>query len=409
MKIDRHYSSLLHRYLTYFPCVVLLGPRQCGKTTLLETLPDRWHRYDLEKPDDFKLIQSDPYGFLRNHPRQITIDEAQLAPDLFPALRVIIDQERDEKGRFVLTGSSSLQLTRAVHESLAGRVGVIEMGPLLPSEAVQKPVSVFYGACLNRLPLVEWVDTLAVQLTPAQIRRFWFEGGFPEPWLQAQPDFHRAWMQSYIQNHVERDLQRLFPGLDAVRFRQFLEMLAALSGTILNYSDIARHLGVSAPTVKDYVLIAEGLLLWRSLPAWSKNQIKRLVKHPKGALRDTGLLHHWLRIPVADALEIHPQRGASWEALVTETLIQGFSAQGERVHPSYYRTRAGVEVDLILEGSFGTLPIEIKAASSVDPRALGGLRSFMDENACPQGIVIFNGDRPQRLSDNIAAIPLGCL
>jgi predicted AAA+ superfamily ATPase len=409
MKIDRHYSALLHRYLEYFPCVTIMGSRQCGKTTLLESLGSDWRRYDLEKPEDYSAIANDPYDFLRTHPSHIAIDEAQLLPALFPALRVVIDQAREQRGRFVLTGSSSPQLSHAVHESLAGRVGMIPMSPLMLTEAFQRPSSGFYSAVLSRQPLEAWLGRLETRITPVELERYWFQGGFPEPWVRQDAGFRRAWLQAYVQNYIERDLQRLFPGLDTVRFRRFLEMLAALSGSVINYSNVARDLAVSAPTVKDYVGIAEGLFLWRSISTYATRLRKRLVKHPKGYLRDTGLLHYWLRVPESDALRVHPQRGASWEGLAAEMLIQGFAAQGENVQARFYRTRSGVEVDLILEGSFGTLPIQVKAASSVDSKALPPLRDFIEAHRCPYGLVIHNGDRPERLGERLAAIPLACL
>src|SRR5690349_3627862 len=152
----------------------------------------------------------------------------------------------------------------------------------------------------------------------------------------------------------------MFPGLDEVRFRRFLELLGGLSGRIVNYSDVARALDVSQPTSRDYFDIAHGTFLWRTIPAWTRNVVKRVVKHPRGYSRDSGLLHAPLRIPDQDALLSHPEIGASWEGMVIEEVLRQLSPRGVSCDYSYYRTGAGAEVDLIIEGRFGLIAMEIK-------------------------------------------------
>ena len=154
------------------------------------------------------------------------------------------------------------------------------------------------------------IDGLKARGTPAKVQDFWFRGGFPEPWLDPAPAFRARWIEQYIQTYLLRDVKRLFPGLDEVRFRRFLEMLGGLSGRILTYAEVARALGVSQPTARDYFAIAHGTFVWRSIPAYAGNVVKRVVKHLRGYLRDSGLLHALLRIPDAEALLSHPQVGA---------------------------------------------------------------------------------------------------
>lgn len=200
-------------------------------------------------------------------------------------------------------------------------------------------------------------------------------------------------------------MARLFPGLDSQRFRLFIRLLAGLSGDVLNYSEVARALGVSHPTARDYFEIAHGSFLWRQVPAYHHSSVKRLVKHPKGFLRDSGLLHQLLHIRDRDALLAHPRAGASWEGMVIEEILRQFTCKGIRVEPSFYRTGAGAEVDLVCEGSFGRIPFEIKHGQRVDLRDLRGIRDFMEEQNCPLGIVINNDERPRLYTENLLGIP----
>ena len=208
----------------------------------------------------------------------------------------------------------------------------------------------------------------------------------------------------------------LFPNLNLNlnrdRFRQFIALLSQLSGNILNNADIARTLGVSEPTVRDWLSIAHDTFLWRHIPAWDRSAAKQLVKHPKGFLRDSGLLHRLLRIQDSDMLSTHPCVGKSWEGMVVETLLRGFENVGIGVAPFHYRTRGGAEIDLILEGQFGAsqlLPVEIKLTQQSDKRALRSLADFVAVHDCPLGLVINNDERPRWLDERILAIPAAAL
>jgi hypothetical protein len=172
---------------------------------------------------------------------------------------------------------------------------------------------------------------------------------------------------------------------------------------------VARGLGVSQPTAREYFRISDGTFIWRHLPAYEKNAIKRVVKHPKGYLRDSGLLHFLLHIADTDTLRAHPKMGASWEGAVIETVLRGLDAQGIAYQAYHYRTGAGAEVDLVLEGEFGLLPIEIKYTQHVDSRSLRAIRDFVDERDCVCGIVINNDERPRMLDEKLVGVPFGCL
>lgn len=409
--MKRAYQSLLQAYLKTFPCVALLGVRQCGKTTLLRTLPANWRHFDLERRADHAVVSRDPDAFFRLNPKQVAIDEAQILPEIFPALRVAIDESRAQKGRFVITGSSSPALMRSVSESLAGRVGIIEMAPFSWSEVTQTSQRDSFLRRLQdrRAEPAALIEGLKPRGEFARAHEFWFRGGFPEPWLNPGDAFRTQWAEQYIQTYLFRDVKRLFPGLDDTRFRRFLEMLGGLSGRVLNYAEVARALGVSQPTARDYFDIAHGTFIWRAIPAYSRNVVKRVVKHPKGYLRDSGLLHALLRIPDNDALLSHPQMGASWEGMVVEEILRQLSALGLAHECSHYRTGAGAEVDLVLEASFGRVAVEIKHTTTVSSRDLRGLRDFVTEQKARLGVVVNNDLVPRQYEQGIVGLPFAYL
>ncbi|MGB5746213.1 MAG: ATP-binding protein [Desulfobacterales bacterium] len=407
--MDRHYEKLLKEYLAFFPCVALVGSRQCGKTTLLQTLPQDWRVFDLEKQSDFQSLAQDPDLFFRLNPDKIAIDEAQLRPELFPALRVAVDRDRQRTGRFVITGSSSPKLVRAVSESLAGRIGIIEMAPLSFSEVRQELSPPFFRFLTDRAHIRDFIDELKPLGNIQDVHEFWLRGGYPEPWLKKNNRFHSTWMNQYIGTYLYRDVARLFPGINENRFRLFVQILAGISGNIINYSDVARSLGVSQPTVRDYFEIADGTFLWRTIPAYARNALKRVVKHPKGYFRDSGLLHYLLRIPDVDLLATHPVSGRSWEGLVIEEILRNLHATGAGFDYYYYRTGGGAEVDLILEGEFGLIPIEIKYTQTVPAKQLRALKDFIKDQNCPFGLVINNDEGPRLYDEQIAGIPFACL
>jgi predicted AAA+ superfamily ATPase len=410
--MKRQYEKLIREYLGYFPSVVVVGARQTGKSTLMNMFADRREVFDLETRADYNQIADDPDLFLRLHDRPIAIDEAQLLPELFPALRVAIDKDRNNYGKYLLTGSSSPQLLSAISESLAGRVGVIEIAPFSFSEtqATDTPglLKLFTG---------EVTSTDILRLFPSSqhrnmdqaVDRYWMEGGYPEPWLRTSGRFRDVWYEQYLKTYVERDIARLFPGLNAIRFGRFIDLLAGCSGSIINYSNIARILEVSQPTARDYFRIAHNTFLWRTLPAYSKNTSKRVSKQPRGYLRDTGLLHHLLQIPSHRRLLSHPQMGNSWEGMVVEEILRTLNAGGIQHSAYYYRTSAGAEVDLVLEGKFGLIPFEIKHTQSPNLRQLRPIRDFVAEFNCPFGILVSRDEKVRHYDKKILGVPFSLL
>ncbi len=416
--MDRPYTPLIEEYLRYFPCVVLVGARQTGKSTLIETFSANRPIFDLESRADYEQIARDPDLFLRTQDYALAIDEAQLLPELFPALRVAIDRDRSAYGKYLLSGSSSPQLLSAISESLAGRVGIIELAPFSFSETLQVRSSallqLFSETPLSNSLIHAKPRTTPHQATPHQatlsaIEEYWFHGGYPEPWLRNEGRFRNIWREQYFKTYIERDVARLFPKLNSMRFRRFVELLAACSGDIINYSNIAKILDVSQPTVKDYFTIAQGTFLWRNLPAYRKNITKRVVKHPRGYLRDTGLLHHLLQIQSPRQLASHPCMGTSWESLVIEEILRTLNTAGIGYCAYYYRKSAGAEIDLVLEGKFGLIPFEIKHTQAVNTRHLRAVKDFVEEFHCAFAVVVNNDEKVRLYDENIYGMPFSML
>jgi uncharacterized protein len=409
MDKERALELKINLLLEMFPVVAVIGPRQCGKSTLVRSLRPDWKYYDLESPDDYQLISSDPVAFFAMNSAGIIIDEAQQYPELFKVLRGVIDGERKRKGRFLLTGSSSPDIVRGITESLAGRIATTELWPFKQSELYEKPLPGIYGLFVDGA--VQPANFLALQptLTLNQSLHVWLKGGFPEPLIEGEErdDFYHQWMENYIIDYVGRDIRTLFPRLNIHNFRRFLTLLAQFSGHQLNMSDMARALEISVPTVKDYLDIIHQTFLWRNLPPFTKNPLKKVQKANKGFFRDQGILHYLLKITDLDRLLIHPVAGFSFESFVIEEIIRGFQAtMATQLEFSYYRTIDKSEIDLVIEGDFGTIPVEIKLSSGMKRLALRGMENFLADTGAPYGILINRGKRVELLTEQIIQIPV---
>jgi predicted AAA+ superfamily ATPase len=407
--LKRNLYHKVEQLLKVFPVVSLLGVRQSGKTTLAKMLKPDWHYIDLEKPSDFNLVSQDPEFFLSRHPNQLIIDEAQELPVIFNILRGVIDSDRSQTGRFIITGSSHPELLNHISESLAGRVAIVEVGTLKTNEVFQKPLSDFYQLFTHKLSK-ENLPTKSPPLLRNCIHQVWFRGGYPEPVIAKSDYFYEQWMENYQTTYINRDIAKLFPKLNKVAYQRFLTILSKLSGTIINKAEVARSIEVSEPTIKEFLTIAEGTYLWRQLLSYEKNITKSVIKRPKGFIRDTGLLHYLLKIHSLEDLYADPCCGNSFEGFVIEELLKSLEALTiTNVHSYYYRTRNGAEIDLILDGPFGVLPIEIKHGVQINFRRLRALTEFVKEHELPFGLLINQSDQPQWLSPHIYQLPVGWL
>jgi predicted AAA+ superfamily ATPase len=410
--IRRNLLDKLNRYLGYFPVVAILGVRQSGKTTLARMARPDWDYFDLERGEDYDHITNDFSFFFKEHDEQVIIDEAQLSSQLLSEIRHVVDADRGKKGRFIITGSSSPELLRAVSETLAGRIGLIELGTLKANERFERPISSLYEILNGAAPKdqLELLKKLEVINTHDDVMRHFLSGGYPEPALSGDTDFSDVWMENYFNTYVQRDIRRLFPRMNADNYRRFIGMLAELSGTIVNRAEIARSLGASEPTVMDYLDIAQGTFVWRNLPSLERSRSKSVIKMPRGYIRDSGLLHHILKIKDRDTLLRSSGVGAAFEAFVIEEIINGFMANiTDLPEFHYFRTRNGAEVDLIIDTASNRIPVEVKFGTSTKRQQLMSLSQFIERERLEYGILINNDDRVTMLTDNIIQLPAGAL
>jgi predicted AAA+ superfamily ATPase len=390
--------------LDHFPCVAIIGARQVGKSTLMHQIFPDAPFFDLEKESDFSRISHDPEFFLQDNPMPLCIDEAQLCPQLFESMRVKIDENRKQAGQYLISGSSSPELINNISESLAGRVAIIELGSFTTAECVNQGVPEFY-AHLQSGDFTQ-IDKIKSHITKNQVYETLLYGGYPEPFLKrSEKQFYDLWMENYFRTYIDRDIRRLFPKLNMDAYKRFIKMLAFSSGNLINASNFAMSLDVSQPTAKSYFDIAEGTFLWRKIPSFQNNQMKSLIKMPKGHLRDSGLINYLLNINNLDQLKSHPQYGKIWEVFIIEQILKNCDAVMMRRQAYFYRTRGQAEIDLILETPIGLIPIEIKSGINIQERQLQTLKMFIEEHHCPIGIVINNGENVVFLSKKIIQIP----
>src|ERR1035438_4584566 len=336
--LSRRIGGHLIQMLRHSPAVVLLGPRQVGKTTLgLQIGEQQASVYlDLEDEDERAKL-ANPVLYLADHERELVIlDEVHRVPELFQRLRGIIDRGRRQgkaNGRFLLLGSAAMDLLKQTGESLAGRISYLELGPF---------------------------DALEVD--PALLETLWVRGGFPRSFLADNDNLSMEWRRDFVRTYLERDIPQFGSRIPAETLRRFWTMLAHNQSQILNAATLARGLAVDGKTVAGYLDLLVDLLLVRRLPAWHRNVGKRLVKSPKVYVRDSGIAHALLGIRDMEALLGHPVVGQTWESFVIETLITA-APDGTEAH--YYRTSNGTEIDLLLTLPGGELwAIEIKRTSA---------------------------------------------
>jgi predicted AAA+ superfamily ATPase len=349
----------------------LLGPRQCGKTTLARGLAESvtTSYFDLENPADLARL-AEPMLALERVKGLAVIDEVQRRPDLFPVLRVLADR-RPAPARFLVLGSASPELLRQSSETLAGRVRFVEMGGFSLDEA-----------------------------GPPHWRRLWARGGFPRSYLAGSEAESMRWREDFIRTFLERDLPQLGMRMPAATMRRFWTMLAHYAGAIWNASEIGRSLGGAHTTVRRYLDLLASALVVRTLQPWHENLGKRQVKAPKVYVRDTGLLHALLGVPDIDALESHPKLGASWESFAIEQLL----LQAGTREAYYWRTQAGAELDLLLFLGGKRIGVEVKYGDA--PVLTKSMASALADLRLNRLFVVHAGTARFPLGKKVEALPL---
>ena len=349
------------------PITALLGPRQCGKTTLAQSLKAE-HFFDLEDPRSLARLD-EPQTALEGLTGIVVIDEVQRKPDLFPLLRVLAD--RQQETRYLLLGSASSELVKEVSESLAGRVAYHDLGPLAVDET----------------GVGEW-------------RRLWLRGGFPRSYLSEDETTSVLWREDFIRSHLERDIPALGISIPAETLRRFWVMASHYHGQTLNLSELGRSFGVSDHTVRRYLEILSGTFMIRLLPPWHANVGKRLVKAPKLYIRDSGLFHALHAIATPVQLESNPKLGASWEGFAMEQAIRLIDV----THPYFWRTHTGAELDLVWQAHGGLWGMEFKYQDA--PRMTRSIRAVMRDLPLQHLWIVYPGPERYRLDDAVSVLPV---
>ncbi len=384
--------------------MVLTGPRQSGKTTLLQRLFGRQHRYvSLELPDIRAAAREDPRSFLELHPPPVIFDEVQYAPDLFPFIKEKIDAKRSQTGQFLLTGSQNLLLSEKVTESLAGRTAILRLLPLSRREAEGRP----------QLPLpweAEPATSPGQSYTFGELWEGFLRGGYPE--LAANPGRDEwMWHAGYVQTYLERDVRMLRQVGDLSQFQSFLRALAARSAQLLNLADLARDLGLALNTVKAWLSVLEATYQVIVLRPYFSNVGKRLVKTPKVYFADVGTLCYLAGLKDPEHASSGPMGGAILETAVLSEIVKTLTHRGLEPQVYFWRTAAGTEVDILVETGGKLVPIEVKLSATPHPGMAAAIKKWKQgfrETAMP-GYLVHPGDVRIPLGGGVLALPFAVL
>lgn len=408
--IQRLIEAKLRAYRAAFPCVVVVGARQVGKTTLLQHLfANSARSFVFDPVQDQYGARRDPDLFLRNNPPPLILDEVQYAPELVPAIKRAIDRDR-RPGQFILTGSQQWAVMRRLAESLAGRAAILELPGFALCEMLGSPD----GGWLNhwlQVAVSAKADTLDrafrgfASAGERPSTRIW-RGAFPEVQSLSE-DVLPGWFLGYTSTYLQRDVRLLLESRDESQFATFLALCAALTAQEVNAAQLGRDIGLAHTTARRWLDVMRGTYQWLELPAFPRNSVKRVSQRAKGHIWDTGLACHLMRISSPEAVPGHPAFGALFESMVVGDCLR--QLQKEQTVPSawHYRRHSGTEVDLILERDGKLFPIEVKATSNPTDRDARGVSAFQEEygKQAATGLLVHAGDRVLRINERCIAVP----
>ncbi len=364
MFIKRALESVVKEVSNTYPVLLVTGPRQVGKTTLLEHVADETRKYvSLDDPVARRLAIEEPLLFLQRYEPPVIIDEIQYAPELLPYIKLHVDQNK-KMGDFWLTGSQMFQMMKGVSESLAGRVGILPMQGLSLSElneVTNEPYTTDVKRLLNRL-------NIAKKMNLKDIYNLIYKGSMPA--LHIADQSVERFYASYVDTYVHRDIRDLTQVADEMQFHRFLTACAARTSQMVNYSELAKDVGISSPTAKNWLslLITSGIVVL--IEPYFNNALKRIVKAPNMYFMDTGLCAYLTRWTSSESLEVSAMSGAFFETFVISEVIKSYLNAGKRPPVFYYRDSDQKEIDLIIEDNGKLQPIEIK--KSANPKKNAG-------------------------------------
>ena len=363
--IPRTLERAIRRALRTFPAILVTGPRQSGKTTLIQKIFSDTHRYvSLENPDQRAQCLADPLSFLETHSPPVIFDEVQYTPELLHYIKTEIDSDR-KPGQWILSGSQNFALMENISQSLAGRCAVLSLLPFSIDEFLEKPNRTIdeilseqfgRGKDKNRFPALSSPD----------LADWILRGGYPEIRVNSEVARH-LWCANYIQTYLERDVRQVIKVGDLNTFERFLRLCAGRTGQILNQTDLARDVGVSVPTIKSWLSALEADHQIFLLPPYFKNFGKRLIKSPKLYFMDTGIATFLLGLHEAEPLLKGPMLGHLFETMVVNNWVKHFRHNGEPPQIYYWRSNGRLEVDLLIERNNRLYPIEIKSTQTILP------------------------------------------
>lgn len=406
MYIKRTIEKSIERANKFFPVVLVTGPRQVGKTTVLQNCEKQPRTYvSLDTLENRELAKNDPTLFLQRYPAPVLIDEIQYAPELFPYIKASVDKEK-KSGMYWLTGSQQFHLMKNVSESLAGRVGILQLEGLSQDEKNGHPdVPPF-------LPTEEYIKTKVQNATETDLLKIYeliWKGSYPKLY-PADNDYWAVFYESYMQTYIERDIKALSAVGNELDFVKFMRALAARTGEMLNYSELANDVGVSQPTIKSWLSILQASGLVYILRPYYNNVSNRFIKTPKVYFMDTGLACYLTGWKTPEVLESGAMSGNMFETYVVSEIIKSYWHNGKQPDIYYYRDKDKREIDVLLHENGTLYPVEIKKKSNPDK---GDIKAFNVIEALKQkrgtGAVVCMAQTHLPLTEDVNIIPVGYL